>query len=71
MDFVKKILSLSFVPSGWLTLMSGWLLVVAALICWSDTLAALVPFIDCKVVAGVAGGTGLVGIRRALAAARK
>jgi len=70
MDFVKRMLNLSFVPSGWLTVLSGWMLVIAALICWSDTLSALLPFIDCKVVAGIAGGTGLVGIRRAISAAR-
>lgn len=70
MDFLQNVLLLKFVPKGYLTAASAWMLVLAALMCWSPTLAAAFPFIDCKVVAGVAGGTGLIGLRRALAAAK-
>lgn len=71
MDAIKRLLSLSFIPSGWLTLVSGWLLVLAALLCWSDTVSAVFPWINCSLVAATAGGTGLIGIRRAIAAAKK
>lgn len=66
MNLVKNFLALSAVPSGWVTNISAWMLLLASLLCASPTIAAALPWLDCKVVGAVGVSGALIGIRRAL-----